>query len=486
MTPARFAACLLVLASMSVPAPGQNPRQAPLEVRLTAPLTSYTTAAGTEFGAVVIAPFRMNGRVRLLPGTTVFGVVRKATTVGLGLIHERAGLDLEFTGYELPDGRRFPIAARVRHVDNARESVTSKGRIQGILAASRPQSLVQGIWHRPNLAMPQRSFLGLTGASGRLWTEYSMGPLGAAGLFAARCALFRMPEPEIQLPRGTELKLVVTHMAEDAPEFPAPVHSVVERGLAEWLAAQPAQVTKANGRLAGDIIHLAFRGTREQLAQAFAAAGWVEPVPLTKSSFRLAYDAYTRQTGYPSAPVSKLLYLGAEPDLVFEKSLNTLSKRHHIRIWRAEFNGEEVWLGAATHDVGIGFESRQMTFTHRIYPRIDFERRKVLNDLQFAGCAGPAGYVERSMPAAGAGESRRTVTDGRLAVVTLRDCEPQPEQEPEGTGPLKPPKTRPLRLVRRMLLEGRQYVLRGNAYYWAYRAVAWRKTSREDTPWVEE
>jgi hypothetical protein len=486
MTPAPFAVCLLALASPVLPAPAGNPKQPLLEVRLTAPLSSYATPAGTEFRAVVTSRFRLNGRVLLVPGTTVFGVVRTATTVGLGIIHERAGLDLEFTGYELPDGRRFPIAARVHYIDNARESVTSKGRIQGILAASRPQSFVQGIWHRPNPAMPQRSFLGLTGASGRLWTEYSMGPLGAAGLFAARCALFRMPEPEIQLPRGTELKLVVTHIAEDAPEFPAPVHSIVEPELAEWLATQPAQVTKPNGRLAGDIIHLAFRGTRQQLVNAFEAAGWVEPDPLTKSSFRLAYDAYTRQTGYPSAPVSKLLYLGAEPDLVFEKSLNTLSKRHHIRIWRAQLNGEEVWLGAGTHDVGIGFESRQMTFTHRIYPRIDFERRKVVNDLQFAGCAGPAGYVERSVSQAGTGEPRVTVTDGRLAVVALRDCEAQREPEPEGAGPLKPPRTWPLRLVRRMMLEGRQYVLRGNAYYWAYRAITWRKANREDTPWVEE
>ncbi len=62
-------------------------------------------------------------------------------------------------------------------------------------------------------------------------------------------------------------------------------------------------------------------------------------------------------SGYSTAPVSTLLYQDAEPTVVFQKSFNTIAKRHHIRIWRAgDFEGNEVWLGAATHDAGVGFQ----------------------------------------------------------------------------------------------------------------------------------
>ena len=340
MTTATFAAALVTFLSGVTPAWPNAPKRPLLEVRLLDPLSSYRSPAGTEFRAEVIAPYRVHGRVFIVPGTLVYGSVRKATSVGVGLVHERAGLDLEFKIYELPDGRRFPLDARVHHIDNSRESVTATGHIQGILAASRPESFVQGLWHRPSPTQFQRSFIGLTGASGRVWTEFSLGPMGAAALFMARCAVFRMPEPEIQLPRGTEMKLAVVSMAEDAPSFPAVPASPVGENLASWLAEQPFEVSKTNGRVAGDIIHLAFTGSRELIVDAFGAAGWVQPDSMTKASLRLAYDAYAKQTGYPSAPVSKLLYNGAEPDLVFEKSLNTLSKRHHIRIWRAEFEGQ--------------------------------------------------------------------------------------------------------------------------------------------------
>ena len=48
-----------------------------------------------------------------------------------------------------------------------------------------------------------------------------------------------------------------------------------------------------------------------------------------------------------------------------------------------------------------------------------------------------------------------------------------------------PPKSRATRMVRRMMLEGRQYVLRGNAYYWAYRAIAFRHSERKQAA-IEE
>jgi hypothetical protein len=442
--------------------------QPTLKVRLQTPLTSYSSNPGSQFQSVVIAPYESGGRILMPPGTLVFGTVRRTTAVGLGLIHERASLEIEFREYQLPNGRKLPFTAELRHVDNARETVTKEGRIQGILAASSPQSLVRGVWHRPDLELFQRSFLGLTGAPGRLWSDFSLGPLGAAGLFLARCALFRLPEPEIQLPAGTEMRVAVSALPEDAPSFEEPPPPVVAPELAEWATNQPLELAKADGRTAADLINVALIGSREQLVRAFHAAGWSEAERFTTHSFSRAYRAYTRQTGYATAPASKLLYEGTAPTFVFEKSLNTIAKRHHVRVWRAENNGAEIWLGAATHDIGIGFTS-SMSFTHKIQGNIDLERSKVVNDLAFAGCGDSGAYVKRPNAVR---KSAGVSSDGRLAVIHLRDC--SESSEPMAAAAARAPKPWPMRIARRMILEGRQYVLRSNLYYWGYRAFRWK------------
>jgi hypothetical protein len=140
-----------------------------------------------------------------------------------------------------------------------------------------------------------------------------------------------------------------------------------------------------------------------------------------------------------------------------------------------EKDGREYWLGAATHDIGVLLKKRAMTFTHKIDPRIDLERAKVINDLTFAGCADPARFVERAAAARGVDPAQRIVTDGNLALTVLRACQPPPDG-PHLDEPT-PPTSRLARIARRMMLEGRQYALRGNAYYWAYRAVTLRRSA---------
>lgn len=452
---------------------------ASLHLRLETALTSYGSKVGDRFRTVVIAPYERDGRVLLPAGTTVFGTVFRAKAVGMGFVRERASLGVKFDEYELPEGRRFPFAARLRRVDNARETVNAKGEIKGILAANYPQSLVGGVWLSPNPARITRSFIGLTGATGRLVQEYSMGPIGAAVVVGIRCALFKLPEPEIRLPAGAELRASVENIAEDAPTFDPAPETPVPADVADWLRARPVGVDHPSGMTVADIINVALLGSRADIVRAFVHAGWVEAEPLGKASISRAYRAYSGQSGYAAAPVSKLLYLNNEADLVFEKSLNTLSKRHHIRIWKT--GDDEVWLAAATHDVRVAFENGSIT--HQIDPWLDVERAKIGNDLAFTACAGPAGYVDRPS-AAQTGKQRDAVrTDGRLAVISLRGtCTGVPA--PTAVELPNPPRTRAARLVRRMILEGRQYALRGHPYYWGYRfatmASAHRREARLD------
>ncbi|MBV8709785.1 MAG: LssY C-terminal domain-containing protein [Acidobacteriaceae bacterium] len=83
-----------------------------------------------------------------------------------------------------------------------------------------------------------------------------------------------------------------------------------------------------------DVTNLMFISTEKQLTTAFTEAGWFEADNLSVQSALKTFGATVRQSGYSSAPVSPLRINGRAPDLVFQKSLNTFVKRHHLRIWK--------------------------------------------------------------------------------------------------------------------------------------------------------
>lgn len=442
-----------------------------IEIRLESHLTSYATKAGTEFSAIVISPLESDGEVLMPPGTRIWGRVRKASAVGVGLRRERAGLELEFREYELVDGRRFPLGASLRRVTNAREEVTRDGGIRGILAADSPFGLLSSAWLRPSLNVPA----GLSSATGMVWTRMALGPMGTLGLMGVRLLVLRWPEPEIHMPPGTEMKLAITALPAEAPRFPAQICEPLDSGVQDGLLSRPHLVTKADGRAAQDIINVAFVGTRAQLTKSFELAGWSTAEAMTRRSFGRTYSALTRRKGYATAPVSLLLNEKKGPDLVFQKSWNTLSKRHHVRIWQAGLaDGRELWVGAGTHDVGFVFDRKAMTFTHQIDPQIDSERSKIVNDLTYAACTEHVHYLDRRDAIRRPTGRPGVRSDGALAVVALQDC------TGNFAGAGLPAPRRPagmLKLIaRRLLLETRHTILRGNLIYLAYRAFRLRST----------
>ncbi len=474
---------LLLVAIAAVGARAYSGDIAPMELRLETPLTSFRNPPGSTFKSVLIAPCLLGSQVVLPAGTFVYGSVRHSHAVGIGLLHERATLDLNFDQYELADGRRFAMTGRLQLIENARESVDSHGRIHGPLAANNPQHWLDGLWNRPSMTLIQHSILGLTGMSGRVFSFFDMGPIGGAALIAFRIAMFSLPEPEIQLPPGTEMKVSLTSLPEGSPRFPEVDEFVVEDDLKAWVQEQPFNITKTSGKPSDDRINIAFIGTREEVAHAFYAAGWVEALPRGVRSLSHLWHSFASQTGYADAPASPLLYRGREPDLLFQKSFNTISMRHHVRIWQTDSVNQRIWIGAATHDVGIRFEKASHGFAHRIDPRIDFERSKIVNDLAFAGCADPAGYVDRPGAVQVTQDVRDIQTDGRVAVISLTDC--QVGSPMFDLLPTKPARSIFVRSFRRVILETKQYMLRENPYYWVYRAFEWNHMRSRQPAFVD-
>ncbi|HKS75979.1 MAG TPA: LssY C-terminal domain-containing protein, partial [Terriglobales bacterium] len=156
---------------------------------------------------------------------------------------------------------------------------------------------------------------------------------------------------------------------------------------------------------------------------AFDDAGWLEAGNLGLGSALKVAQATVRDSGDDNAPVSLLRLNDKPPDLVFQKSLDTFAKRHHIRIWKLDqrYQGKQVWVGAATHDIATSDSRAGTKWTHRIDPHIDRERDWVQTDLLFAGTA--LGYLDVDRPDAPKKASNATgddiVTDGKMTVLNL-------------------------------------------------------------------
>lgn len=432
-------------------------------MRLLNTVGSYTKA-GTPIAARVIGTL---GRTpgALPAGSMIHGEVQAAHGLGLGFRHERAGLQLRFQNCALPDDTPVVCDPVLMSVDNARETVGKYEKISGIMPASHPHSLIAGVWMKPVPDLFRRSTVGLTGAGRMLYSAWAPSSFAAIAIVGARMAIFRMPDGTIQIPAGSDL--VVRIEAEGPHPVTVPVESEHDADLRAIAVSLPHQLTTPDRKPAADIINVTFAGTKAELVNAFAGIGWVQAEALSARTFARSYRAFAAMNNYAAAPVSPMLYNGRLPDLVFQESLNTLAKRHHIRLWEQQSEAGTLWVGAATHDVAIALDLGKRGLTHTIDPQIDREQVHLVNDLRAAGCLRAEQFLDRPSAVRSIDDGDRVVTDGKLALIGLQSCPVAPVITES-----RPP--RPNFLIRgtaRMVLECRYYVTRGSVYYWGYRGL---------------
>ena len=187
------------------------------------------------------------------------------------------------------------------------------------------------------------------------------------------------------------------------------------------LPRSPRHTTTARGHQ-GDAVNVAFIGSEEDLHRTLAAAGWYAADPITlETSLRIAADCVLHKP-YAHAPVSDLFLWGRVQDAAFEQPVgDSPTQRHHVRFWRSrdvDRSGRPLWLGAATFDERVELSRTTGGFTHKIGPRIDRERDKLLADAIAADALDGYYWVDRFHARAegrnGGGDPY--VTDRRLAV----------------------------------------------------------------------
>jgi hypothetical protein len=426
-----------------------------LEIRLLTSVSSHDARRGDPVRGITVVPVRDANGVLLLPvGTIIQGRVERARRVGLGLVHETASLRLRLNEILTEHQGQLPLAARLVSVDNARERVDTKGTVRGIRATG-------SMAHR----LHRRAF-----------SLVNWHPLAGISASVASNVLFKFPEPEIQYPAGTELhtKLESPLMIEPVAETPDQARDLTTAegtAFAEAIAGMPEWTHRPLATKPVDPTNLLFVGDRERLERAFAAAGWVSADPITGRSRFQVVRAVVEAGAYSDAPMSPMQLAGRDPDLVRQRGLNTFAKRHHVRIWRQErtAEGEDVWLGAATHDTNVGPTFKPLGFSHHIDGQVDLERQKVLHDLILTGCVAAHGIVDRATPGeAQARATRHISTDEAVVVVRLNEClAPLPMPVDNVLAPVTKP-NRATRITRRVTLSARNYVLRENLAFRVY------------------
>jgi hypothetical protein len=170
-----------------------------------------------------------------------------------------------------------------------------------------------------------------------------------------------------------------------------------------------------------DPINLIFVGTDTDLDTAFVRAGWQPAHHHTTGAVVREVLAALADRPAVAAPLGTEYFEGRPQDAAFELAGPNARIRHHVRIWLLD-SLAGLWVGAATEDVGIIVTKR----THRISPKVDLERDRIVRDLEAGGCADLVQYIRLpgSVTRARGPEGQLMLSDGRAAVVRLKACDP--------------------------------------------------------------
>ena len=393
---------IFVSAASCVESATSLPAGTVIYLRLTTPVNSKTSKNNDAVKATVARDVTTAAGVVIPVGAVLNGRIEKL--VKGSTADERDQLQLSFTGLELPDRSSVKIEGHVSAVENGREKIEA-GTIQGVLESEIPLTQVNR-----GLGKLAESNPDLGGALAKI-AQKNLGTV----------------DTSIALPAGTDLLFALDKPLVASRVFPPVVPGTLPAGFSTAvqtvLANAPQRASSKDGK-PGDPLNLVVIGSAGQILQAFQQAGWSAAERKTSTSVFDTVRAVMDSQGYGKAPVSDLYVFGRAEDLAFEKMFNTFNKRHHLRLWQTGArtpDGREIWLGAATHDIGLE-PTNTGSISHAIDPNLDDERSRVGADLAVGGSVAAEKLVTRPNPLSQGltATGGKWHTDGLLLAIVLK------------------------------------------------------------------
>src|SRR5262249_51519651 len=158
---------------------------------------------------------------------------------------------------------------------------------------------------------------------------------------------------EVNFPAGTDMTIQVTRPSRLKAKDPWPGWPTmrVDPDLQKLVERTPVR-SETGDKKPADLTNIMFLGTGQQVTPAFEEAGWTAADDVGLKSGLKTFQATIRQSGYNSSPFMKLNLAGNLPEFAYQKALDTIAKRHHLRIYHqtAKYQGRDVWVATATHD----------------------------------------------------------------------------------------------------------------------------------------
>ncbi len=229
----------------------------------------------------------------------------------------------------------------------------------------------------------------------------------------------------VDLPFTIEVPgLVLAHRPEES-EPTAETEELDEAGLKVWLEGQPRCTGNASETVEGDPLNLVIVGDRASIQECLST--WDETESITFATAWKTAKAFLLESRYRYSPVSPLYLGGRQQDFALQRARVSINQRLHLRLWttNVRFNGEPVWIGQVSRDIGVRFTTKTWNLTtHQIDPDVDEARDYVLDNLRVSGRLAQLGFV-RGVEAAAAAAPRHNLTgdpyftDGMRAVAIL-------------------------------------------------------------------
>jgi len=182
----------------------------------------------------------------------------------------------------------------------------------------------------------------------------------------------------------------------------------------------------------GDMVNFLILGSEDAMQRAFTTARWVKVDADVKNAVLHGLIESLSKESYLTMPMSPLYLFGRSQDYgwAHAEPISVVKSRNHLRVWKAPFelNGEILWVGAATHDIGFERDQRNNGVTHKIDPDIDLERDYVEKTLASTGLVAEITHFLPDTPM----KEAKTATggtfhsSGQVLILKLDESAPNP------------------------------------------------------------